>query len=68
MNKKLKKFKKHELSNSMKRKILGGTSCETTDLFNRAFDFCYDSNHRGEYLTGCIDLMCRTYSKPVSFI
>ncbi|MEL6557260.1 MAG: hypothetical protein AAFQ94_03695 [Bacteroidota bacterium] len=70
MNKKLKKFKKHELSDSMKRKVLGaGSTCETTASFNKAFDFCYDHNYRGEPLTGCINFMCIAYDNPeISFI
>lgn len=59
MNGKLKKFKKHELSDSMKRKIIGsGANCDTIENFNAAFDLCFGHGFREQELTNCIDAGC----------
>ncbi|MEL6557262.1 MAG: hypothetical protein AAFQ94_03705 [Bacteroidota bacterium] len=65
MNKKLKKFKKYELSDSKKKKILGaGAGCDTIQSFNSSFDLCYDNGKRGDALTECIDFFCEIADDP----
>ncbi|MEL6557263.1 MAG: hypothetical protein AAFQ94_03710 [Bacteroidota bacterium] len=69
MNKKLKKFKEHKLSDSMKRKILGsGSNCDTIRSFNTAFDHCYDNGARGDALTSCIDFICDIVDDPDAYL